>query len=234
MVNGLVAEDEGRHFHGETSRSENQAAAGQVAAKLTRKKHVLRSKLTERMAVESPETSTTTTPIVETEQLETDVSCFSPPACPEYQTTLMASKTSWSGNQSHIWKQAHDPCWRLQHNARHDRHAFATKKPVVKSARRRLRTKGLDPARTPGGAATNPGISRMKHSQQPWCNGQTTRTSTPDQSRSGRRLPKPAVAVFANRDDDARNVAEHPKPSHMGLTKSTFTGLTLPNSLTRT
>ena len=112
-----------------------------MAAKLTRKKHVLRSKLTEHMAVKSPETSTTTTPIVETEQLETDVSCFSPPACPEYQTTLMASKTNWSGNQSHIWKQAHDPSWRLQHNARHDRHAFATNKPVVKSAWRRLRTK---------------------------------------------------------------------------------------------
>ena len=106
MVNGLVADGEGRHFHGETSRPENQAAAGHVAAKPTRKKHVLRSKLTElhswNMAVESPETSTTTTPIVETEQLETDVSCFSPPACPEYQTTLMASKTNWSGNQSHL------------------------------------------------------------------------------------------------------------------------------------
>ena len=106
MVNGLVADGEGRHFHGETSRPENQAAAGHVAAKPTRKNHVLRSKLTElhswNMAVESPETSTTTTPIVETEQLETDVSCFSPPACPEYQTTLMASKTNWSGNQSHL------------------------------------------------------------------------------------------------------------------------------------
>ena len=77
-----------------------------MAEKPTRKNHVLRSKLTElhnwNMAVDSPETSTTTTPIVETEQLETDVSCFSPPACPEYQTTLMASKTNWSGNQSHL------------------------------------------------------------------------------------------------------------------------------------
>ena len=82
MVNGLVADGEGRHFHGETSRPENQAAAGHVAAKPTRKNRVLRTKLTEDMAVESPETSTTTTPIVETEQLETDVSCFLPPACP--------------------------------------------------------------------------------------------------------------------------------------------------------
>ena len=54
------------------------------------------------MAVESSETSTTTTPRVETEQLETVVSCFSPPACPEYQTTSMATKTNWSGNQSHL------------------------------------------------------------------------------------------------------------------------------------
>ena len=74
-------------------------------------------------------------------------------------------------NTSGIWKQAHDPSWRLQPNARHDRHAYATNKPVVQSARRRLRTKGLDPARTPGGAATNPGNSRMQHSQQLWCNG---------------------------------------------------------------
>ena len=106
MVNGLVADGEGRHFHGETSRPENQAAAGHVAAKPTRKNHVLRSKLTEfhswNMAMESPETSTTATPKVETEQLETDVSCFSPSACPEYQTTLMSSKTNWSENQSHL------------------------------------------------------------------------------------------------------------------------------------
>ena len=54
------------------------------------------------MAVESPETSTTTTPIVETEQLETVVNCFSPPACPEYQTTSMATKTNWPGYQSHL------------------------------------------------------------------------------------------------------------------------------------
>ena len=64
MVNGLVADGEGRHFHGETSRPENQAAAGHVAAKPTRKNHVLRSKLTElhswNMAVDSPETSSTT------------------------------------------------------------------------------------------------------------------------------------------------------------------------------
>ena len=181
MVNGLVADGEGRHFHGETSRPENQAAAGHLAAKPPRKNHVLRSKLTEfhswNMAVESPETSTTTTPIVETEQLETDVSCFSPPACPEYQTTLnglenklagkpespehkkskhttgkgrtksrkkrgpkpndlrdsknMASAWSQSCNPdaieviewrttSGIWKQAHDPSWRLRPNARHD------------------------------------------------------------------------------------------------------------------
>ena len=70
MVNGLVADGEGRHFHGEISRPENQAAAGHVAAKPTRKNRVLRSKLTEHFVVESPETSTTTTPIVETEQLE--------------------------------------------------------------------------------------------------------------------------------------------------------------------
>ena len=60
-----------------------------------------------------------------------------------------------------IWQQAHDPSWRLRLNARHDRHAFATNKPVVKSARRRLRTKGLERARTPGRAATSPGNSRM-------------------------------------------------------------------------
>ena len=95
---------ERRHFHGETSRPEDQAAAGHVAAKPTPKNQVLRSKLTElhslNMAVESSETSTKTRPRVETEQLETVVSCFSPPACPEYQTTSMATKTNWSGNQS--------------------------------------------------------------------------------------------------------------------------------------
>ena len=61
--------------------------------------------------------------------------------------------------------------WTYRQTARHCRHVFATNKPVVQSAQRRLRTKGLDPTRTPGGAATNPGNSRMKHSQQLWCNG---------------------------------------------------------------
>ena len=103
MVNGLVADDEGQHFHGETSRPSCSWARG---CKTNSEKNVLRTKLTElhswNMAVETRETSTTTTPMVETEQLETVVSSFSPPACPEYQTTSMASKTNCSGNQSHL------------------------------------------------------------------------------------------------------------------------------------
>ena len=222
MVWSLTAKVE--RFHGETSRPENQATAGHVAAKPTRKNHVLRSKLTElhswNMAVESPETSTTTTPIVETKQLETVTSSLSrvpdnvnglenklvgKPEPPKHkknrQTKCMGgsfvlftdrkreSKTSQKDNEARNPSDLRD-CKNMAsaRSQRWDRpgnkpatqagdsgpiqdmtgmHSLQTNKPAVKSARRRLRTKGRDPAVTPGGAATNPGNSRMKHSQQP-------------------------------------------------------------------
>ena len=88
-------------------------------------------------------------------------------------------------------------------------HSLQANKPVVKSARRRLRTKGPDPARTPGGAVTNHGNTRMKHSQQPWCKravgGTTKLLSIVCRWSQMATAPKISVRVCVNASDPTRH-----------------------------